>query len=971
MLINRIPHVLILASLLCGAAGRAHGQRAAQMKLLAFADTSSVRIQLSVPGAAALAGKPVRAAITAVGDGALLWSGDLGALAVDSAGRGHLTARVGRLRPRLWSPESPNRYELTVSVGAESADPRASARFGFRSFAMRDGRLHLNGRPIFLRGNAINPPGRTIPDSLDDNPRFAADYVAYLKSIHVNMIRLSRTSQAWLDVCDSLGMMVYQGLYGTPDGARKNRPPEKSFEEVLADYRAVLEPLASHPSVVVYVLSNELSSRDMIQSHDDAGADSIAAFLSRVHRAMRDWDSTRVYIANAGYGYGRSGDICDVHHYWGWYYNTVLSYYTMRDPRTCWRTERKQPITVSENTGSYTGPDGRFNIVSDSKQMSSQLNFTGHTPVPEQARRAGEYQAFVVRNAIEIMRRTRSENPYLAGLMPFTTLFSRWWRIHSFADMTPSPAARQYAISYQPVLLSWELWTPQVYAGTTLRPTAHVVNDDTLGSDLHDLVLRWRLVDSAGVARASGEARIGDVAYYAAVGHRLAIDLPRSLREGAYSLEGRLLQKGRELSSNRAKLFVATRGYAGSLEAPARRISLYDPPGRTAAAFRKLGIHFARVTSAASLRPERDVLVIGAHAWRGALEGASLRGFVQRGGRVLVLEQDSASFDTSWLGAKVRLLSGPVDHPGDRRLGNPYRNGMAVNPERARHPLFAGLDRDRLFLWSDPAGWTEQTAGLPAVYPVVHGFVLESPAEDLGHVAILADYGRGLEGIGAAEIFDGEGSVLLTGFDLVTHVGVDPAADRLLVNALRYESSGSPHFAHQLVSSPIRWGDYGSEAGLAVGIYDGLIVNTVPVVPEGLRERYPLRIDEDGFQFAGARGGWNSRPAIQYVASGRRPFGPYYFDLFGTAQLPEEHDAMGTGRFWLRVPAGTGVMTTTVENPSDTALALELTVNGTKQREEIAPGATTRIQTSLHGATELAVSVRGDRRLVLRETAFR
>lgn len=80
---------------------------------------------------------------------------------------------------------------------------------------------------------------------------------------------------------------------------------------------------------------------------------------------------------------------------------------------------------------------------------------------------------------------------------------------------------------------------------------------------------------------------------------------------------------------------------------------------------------------------------------------------------------------------------------------------------------------------------------------------------------------------------------------------------------------------------------------------------------------------------------------------------------------------MGTGRFWLRVPAGTGVMTTTVENPSDTALALELTVNGTKQREEIAPGATTRIQTSLHGATELAVSVRGDRRLVLRETAFR
>ena len=213
--------------------------------------------------------------------------------------------------------------------------------------------------------------------------------------------------------------------------------------------------------------------------------------------------------------------------------------------------------------------------------------------------------------------------------------------------------------------------------------------------------------------------------------------------------------------------------------------------------------------------------------------------------------------------------------------------------------------------------------------------------------------------------------MLLTGFDLVAHVGVDPAADRLLVNALRYESSASPHFAHQLVRSPIRWGDYGSEAGLVVGIYDGLILNPVPVVPAGLEKRYPLRIDEDGFHFAGPRGGWNSRPAIQYVASGRRPFGPYYFDVFGTAQLPKEHDAAGTGRFWLRVPAGTSVMTTTVENPSDTTLVLELIVNGSTQHEQIGAGATARVETALRGATELAVTVRGDRRLVLRETAFR
>ena len=938
------------------------------MQVLAFADTASVRIDVTVPHGADMPGATVHAVIAGVGDTTPLWSGDIGVLAVDSTGTGHLTARVDHLQPRLWSPASPNRYQLTVAVVGRSADPQATIRFGFRSFETRDGQLFLNGRPIFLRGNAINPPGRTIPDSLDDNPRFAADYVAYLKRIHVNMIRLSRTSQAWLDACDSLGMMVYQGLYGTPKGAAKGKPPEKPFAQVVADYHAVLEPLVNHPSVVIYVLSNELASRDIIQSHP--GADTIAAFLKRVHRAMWEWDSTRVYIANAGYGYGRSGDICDVHHYWAWYYNTVLSYYTLRDPHTCWRTERKQPITISENTGSYIGPDGRFNIVSDSKQMSAQLNFTGHAPVAEQVRRDAAYQRFVVRNAIEIMRRTRSEDPSLAGLMPFTTLFSRWWRIHSFADMTPSPAAEQYAISYQPVLLSWELWTPQVYAGTTLRPTAHVVNDDTLRRDLHALVLRWRLVDRAGTARASGDVPIGDVAYYAAVAHQLSIALPASLPGGTYTLEGQLLESGREVSHNRTRVFVAPHGYAGAVDASARRIALYDPAGRTAAAFRRLGIAFKAVTSARGLRPTRDALVVGAHAWRDALDGSALRRFVQGGGRVLVLAQDSASFDASWLGARVRLLSGPVDSAGDRRPGNPYRNGMAVNPELVEHPLFKGLDRDRLFLWSDPAGWTEHSPGLPAVYPVTHGFVLENPVDDLDHVAIIADYGRGLEGIGAAEVFDGKGSVLLSGFDIVPHVGVDPAADRMLVNAVRYETSASPHFAHPLLRGPIEWGSYGTEAGLAVGVYDGLIVNTVPVVPEGLQERYPLKIDKNGFQFAGGRGGWNSRPAIQYVAHGRRPFGPYNLDLFGSPKLPKEHDALGTGRFWLRVPAGTRIMTTTVKNPSDMPLPLELTVNDATQRQEIAAGATVRIETPLHDATKLAVTVHGDRRLVLLETAF-
>jgi hypothetical protein len=158
---------------------------------------------------------------------------------------------------------------------------------------------------------------------------------------------------------------------------------------------------------------------------------------------------------------------------------------------------------------------------------------------------------------------------------------------------------------------------------------------------------------------------------------------------------------------------------------------------------------------------------------------------------------------------------------------------------------------------------------------------------------------------------------------------------------------------------------------MAEGSYSGLIVNTEPVVPEGLEAKNPVTIDTVGFHVAGARGGWNTRPAIQYVARGRRPFGPYRLDLFGSPRLPKDRAPLGTGHLWLRVADGTRVMSTAVENPTDAPLSLELTTNGATQHEEVPAHSTQRIETPLHDATDLSVTLRGDRRLILRETAFR
>lgn len=693
-------------------------------------------------------------------------------------------------------------------------------------------------------------------------------------------------------------------------------------------------------------------------------------FLTSVYRELRDWDPNRAYIGNAGYGFGRSGDICDIHRYWGWYYNSFLSFYTLRDPGICWRKGRVQPITLTENTGNYTGVDGRFNLVSASKQPDSQLNWTGHAPEREQAERALTHQAFIAKQAIEISRRIRARNPTVAGLMPFTTLFHNWWGIGEFENMGPKPVAEQYAVSYQPILLSWELWTPQVYAGSTITPVAHVVNDAESREDLRGIELLYTLTGADGTIRHEGRQPLADVPYYEATSLPVSIRLPSGLPNDSYTLAGRIIQGGDTISRNQVRIFIAERDFAGAARGLERRVQVYDPRGNTRSALRTLEVPFQEVTGFDQLDPARDVLVIGTYAWDDTLGGENrLRAFVDAGGRLLVLAQDPDRFDPGWLPAAVRLQTEELDHPLVYPGGRPFRNGMAINPERPDHPVFDGIGRDRLFLWSDPTGWDESRPGFPAVYPVTQGFVLEDQ-EDLERTAILANYDHGLQGIALAEMFGGEGAALLSGFGIVDRVGLDPVADRMLLNLVRYQASPAPHHAEPHIDSKIVWGDYESERGLVTGIYNGLLLNTVPIVPAGLRERYPLRVDERGFHFAGGRGGWNTRPSIQYVGKGRRPYGPYVFSLGGSVRLPEGAGAVGEGRFKVRVPADRTRMITTVWNPVAEPFDLEIEVNGVKHRERIPPHQTVRLETELPEVTALAVTYRGDRRLVLLETDF-
>ncbi|HEV9036016.1 MAG TPA: hypothetical protein VGQ51_05330, partial [Puia sp.] len=585
-----------------------------------------------------------------------------------------------------WTPTNPHLYRVALTIEEPGGvSQREEKRIGFRFFESKNGHLYLNGKPIFLRGIAINPPGRGIPDNIEKSRRFAEQYVDFMKSIHVNIIRIP-DNDTWYDVCDEKGMMVFGGNYsGTVDGGK----PPKDYDKAVDWYETkAFAMIASHPSLMVYAMTNETPFAGR-------AAGEWEKFLSYAAVRLKKWDSTRVFIANAGYGYGKAGDICDLHRYWGWYYSSPFTFLHARNDEDIIPFPKKagQPITFTECVGNYSGPDGRYNLTPNHKNPGSQLNWTGHASNDVQALLANEHQCFTFKQAAELNRRLRSVNPELSGVFPFTILFYNWNTVRDFIDMGPKPVTAQAKLSYSPVLVSWENWTTQVYAGTTLKPTLHIVNDADDFSDLTAATFTYRIIDEAENTIVTESFSLPDIAYYSEFERTLSIPLPADLAAGHYHLLGQVVKDGRLISENKDRIFIAGKDFPLSATRPQRQILPYD-----------------KITSFKNISPS-SVVLIGENGADQALvrNAADIKRFIAAGGRMLCLRQDSSHLPylNAILAAPIRNVTMDLDYSQYPPPPRPSRNGYYVNPERPGNPVFDGIDREELKVWSDYTGWKE------------------------------------------------------------------------------------------------------------------------------------------------------------------------------------------------------------------------------------------------------------------------
>jgi beta-galactosidase len=178
-----------------------------------------------------------------------------------AGGRAERSQQLAVVKPRLWSPNSPNLYTLVqeVRIGGVTVDERRT-RFGIRTIALDAANgLHINGHQILLRGGNIHHDNYMIGAA--GVPDADARKVALMKAAGYNAIRNAHNpaSQATLDAADELGMLVIDEAF---DSWNKSKKPQDYTRFFAEDWPQDIDSLVisgrNHPSVLFWSIGNEI-----------------------------------------------------------------------------------------------------------------------------------------------------------------------------------------------------------------------------------------------------------------------------------------------------------------------------------------------------------------------------------------------------------------------------------------------------------------------------------------------------------------------------------------------------------------------------------------------------------------------------------------------------------------------------------------------------------------------------------------
>ncbi len=212
---------------------------------------------------------------------------------------------VKMANPKLWSVESPNLYDVVFELrrGQQVLD-RVHSYFGFRTVGVKDGRVTINGQPVYLKfvldqgywpASVLTPPSDEAMQS----------DIRATKEMGFNGARKHQKVEdpRFLYWADHMGFLI------SGEMANAQRFDSEYVNAFTQEWMEVLERDYNHPSVIIWAPLNESwgtpqLADTMQQSH-----------LKALYELTHSLDGTRLVIDNEGWEHTASTDLLAFHDY--------------------------------------------------------------------------------------------------------------------------------------------------------------------------------------------------------------------------------------------------------------------------------------------------------------------------------------------------------------------------------------------------------------------------------------------------------------------------------------------------------------------------------------------------------------------------------------------------------------------------------------------------------------------------------
>lgn len=225
------------------------------------------------------------------------------------AGAGHREVSTDLVAPhvRAWSPDHPDLYRLEMTFTREGhVIEKRTETFGFRTIETRDGKLFLNGEPLYLRA-ALDQD--YYPETVCTMPStaFVEDQFRKAKELGLNCLRchIKAADPRYYQIADRLGLLIWTEL---PNGGLSTLRSRSRKEHLM---RGIVDRDGNHPSIIIWTIINENWGVDLVHDPDHR------AWLRRTYHWLKSYDRTRLVVDNSPLApsFHVETDLADYHYY--------------------------------------------------------------------------------------------------------------------------------------------------------------------------------------------------------------------------------------------------------------------------------------------------------------------------------------------------------------------------------------------------------------------------------------------------------------------------------------------------------------------------------------------------------------------------------------------------------------------------------------------------------------------------------